>query len=107
MATGRGSLESREPEGGLARPPGQDGVWAGGRGGWGGRGLISGPGVGAFEGWDSGASVYEQAGWRGRERPGSREGQACVLSGSGSQNGSVNSCLFHCLVVKRVELSCL
>lgn len=30
--------ESREPEGGLARPPGQDGVWAGGRGGWGGRG---------------------------------------------------------------------
>lgn len=30
--------KSREPECGLARPPGQDGAWAGGRGGWGGRG---------------------------------------------------------------------
>lgn len=63
--------------------------------------LFLGPGWVLLRVGTSGSLSVRAGGWRRKERPGSREGQACVLSGSGSQNGSVNSCLFHCLVVKR------
>ena len=94
MATGRGSPRAGSPRAAWRAPqvrmgPGPVGVAAGES-----AGLISGPGVGAFEGWDFWGPQCASRPVVRKGRPGSREGQACVLSGSGSQNGSVNSFVF-------------